>query len=470
MELLQRVKDRGKNFIKKNLIRMGFFLSYIRTTYNKILIVICNTRYDSVKIIFPTCNANLLLLNSAFEAIKKNSVEPNEYFTIVNGNIDSFSGISNKNILVVTHELSLTGAPIVVLDAVKVLLQSGYRIVVASPFDGSLRQEYQKLGVPIIIDNKLSIGRFEGDSVIDVEISWYRNDFLKHFNCIFISTFVGHNLVFKSDNPVVPIFWWLHEGSYTYDYAKTCGDNVPKIIPDNVFVYCGGTYASEMLSKYGYSYNNKVLLYGVEEPTICYRVHEKSALIKFLIVGTIDERKAQDIILESLHRMNTTLFEKAMFTFIGEANPFYINIFAGIENSAKSHDNIKVLPPMPRNALYKFYQEADCLICSSRDDPMPVVVTEMLALSKPVICSTNVGQSRYIQDGINGYIFETNNVNELLEKIEYVVINPSQARTVGKMGRLLYEKYFTMDIFRKNLLREINTVIQGPSDNKGVLS
>ncbi len=109
------------------------------------------------------------------------------------------------------------------------------------------------------------------------------------------------------------------------------------------------------------------------------------------------------------------------------------------------------------------------MICPSRDDPMPVVVTEMLALSKPVICSTNVGQSRYIQDGVNGYVFENDDADGLLAKIKYVVTDPSQSRTVGKKGRLLYEKYFTMDIFRKNLLREINNVIQSHSDKKGTL-
>ena len=45
-------------------------------------------------------------------------------------------------IAAVTHELTLTGAPLVLLDAVKALRSLGYNVFVISPKDGTLRQQY----------------------------------------------------------------------------------------------------------------------------------------------------------------------------------------------------------------------------------------------------------------------------------------------------------------------------------------
>ena len=49
------------------------------------------------------------------------------------------------------------------------------------------------------------------------------------------------------------------------------------------------------------------------------------------------------------------------------------------------------------------------LISPSRDDPMPVVMTEGLMLQKICLCSTNCGTADYIEDGKNGFVFQSEN-------------------------------------------------------------
>jgi glycosyltransferase involved in cell wall biosynthesis len=51
------------------------------------------------------------------------------------------------------------------------------------------------------------------------------------------------------------------------------------------------------------------------------------------------------------------------------------------------------------------------LICASRDDPMPVVVTEAMMFSKVCICSENTGSANIIQDGNSGFVYKDNSEN-----------------------------------------------------------
>ena len=106
----------------------------------------------------------------------------------------------------------------------------------------------------------------------------------------------------------------------------------------------------------------------------------------------------------------------------------------------------------------KIYQKMDVLISPSRDDPMPVVMTEGLMLQKICLCSTNCGTADYIEDGKNGFVFQSENADELAEKIMYIVDNFENLDSVRLSGRKLYEKYFTPEVFEKNILRIMENI------------
>ena len=55
----------------------------------------------------------------------------------------------DKKILIITHQLSRTGAPIVLLDMIQVLLKQGYQLEVITMLDGELREELQKMNIPL---------------------------------------------------------------------------------------------------------------------------------------------------------------------------------------------------------------------------------------------------------------------------------------------------------------------------------
>ena len=62
---------------------------------------------------------------------------------------------NNNEILLLSHELSRTGAPIVLRDLAVVLKEMGYSVLVVSFRDGELKEDYEKNDIPIMVyDNQ----------------------------------------------------------------------------------------------------------------------------------------------------------------------------------------------------------------------------------------------------------------------------------------------------------------------------
>ena len=72
-------------------------------------------------------------------------------------------------------------------------------------------------------------------------------------------------------------------------------------------------------------------------------------------------------------------------------------------NKYKSEKNFNFKGEMHFENKYKLYKNTDVLLCTSRDDPMPVVVSEAMSLEIPTLVTSQVEQYSYIEDYINGF-------------------------------------------------------------------
>ena len=68
----------------------------------------------------------------------------------------------------------------------------------------------------------------------------------------------------------------------------------------------------------------------------------------------------------------------------------------------------------------------------------PIITLEAMAMGIPVIVSSATSYSEIISDGINGFLFEAGNVNELADKMK-LLEDPQIAKRVGRAS---YESYW----------------------------
>lgn len=146
-----------------------------------------------------------------------------------------------------------------------------------------------------------------------------------------------------------------------------------------------------------------------------------------LFLGRITKMKGVDILIKSfkiLRRKNQNLY-------LLIAGSVYDK---SIKRSLKElPDEIKLLGSVKNP--YSYYSIADMVVLSSRIDPFPYVMQEAGLLKVPFIGSRTGGIAEFIDDNINGLLVEPGNVEELVDKINFLIEHPER-------GKLLAENLF----------------------------
>lgn len=360
---------------------------------------------------------------------------------------------SKKTILILIHELSRTGAPVVAVDAAKTLLNAGYFVVVMTMRRGPLLKELLNLGIPVVFNRELSLAQ-ESRELLGIQRSPLATDtFFYAFDQALVVTAVFYNLIHRYKNDDIPIIWWLHEGTATYN---NLGKRMPQQLGPAIKVYVGGEYALDQLKKFGLPYHAKILNYGVSDKKIPSSNNTPATKVRFILPGSVGLRKGQTILLEAIKNLPSEYQSLSEFTFIGDIVSEADTPGKAVKNeliqAAKMFPNVKYITSVTREELFDIYQNTDVIVLPSLDDPMPVVATEMLMMGKIVLCSDTTGTSYYLQNGKNGFVFKSGNADELTERIIYIIDHKKRLAKIGENGRKVFEQNFDMPIFEKKLL------------------
>jgi glycosyltransferase involved in cell wall biosynthesis len=76
----------------------------------------------------------------------------------------------------------------------------------------------------------------------------------------------------------------------------------------------------------------------------------------------------------------------------------------------------------------------------------PMTIYEAFALGKPVIGSRTGGIPELIEDNENGLLFERGNVDDLAEKVQYLLDRPTLVVEMGKQARAKAEREYNPDL------------------------
>ena len=74
--------------------------------------------------------------------------------------------------------------------------------------------------------------------------------------------------------------------------------------------------------------------------------------------------------------------------------------------------------------------------------------------AQAVAASDNTGISSYMENGINGFIFKTNDSHELSDTITHVVQNFQSMESIKNEGRKIYDSFFSEPCF-EHVVRKI---------------
>ena len=366
--------------------------------------------------------------------------------------IKSQKGKGGKSILLVSHELSQTGAPRALLNLAIALKQMGVTPVIWSLLPGPLKAEIEKNGisckvVPLLFSN------YNGDTAFTPEVAAY----VSLFDMVLLNTIVALPKIEFFRNIKIRKTCWIHDGAYGFSCSPfTDKFNYYYTLYDRIYVV--GNYAMEISKSFakGSSIPMQNLLYGINDTANSQRTYKPDRQhVTMLLAGTIERRKGQDILLESLKYLPKEILQKLTIYIAGK--PVDEELSQALQNDNSGCISFK--GALSHEELLKVMESIDILLCPSIDDPMPIVCTEAMMLSKPVIVSDKTGTAYFLRNGENGFVVEAGNPQSLADAIKTAVSSTSNLPLMGKKAREIYEQNFTEPIFKATIQEQILTLL-----------
>ena len=353
----------------------------------------------------------------------------------------------NKLVLLVSHELSLTGAPFALMNMAEAIYRQGVTPVILAHRSGPLKQRLEEKGFlcKIVLLNSM-IGMYN-DEVQKGLITKY----ISNFDAVLFNTLETVPLVNCLSDMTIKKYCWIHEGIDGYranNFKSQLRENLS--LYDTVYVV--GKYAEEIIQKQTHFDGNlQQLLYYIEDvkgdSIMPPEEIETSGKFRMVIAGVVSYRKGHDVLLECLDYISQEYLNDMEILIAGVTDKS--DIANKIEGG--KFKNIKLLGGVSHEKLMRLMQTMDILLCPSMDDPMPIVCTEAFMLAKPVIVGTNTGTAAFIKDGINGFVVESGNKRLLAEAITKAYHMRKELPDMGSEARKIFKENFTEEIFAKKI-------------------
>ena len=333
-----------------------------------------------------------------------------------------------KNILLISHSLNITGAPLAVFNTAKYLKSCGYHVTVIGMDNAELIEQYKA-------ENIDCFGGFQ----------WTNDDIMlgiNNFDFVFCNSVLTYPFIQSIKR--VPYMWRIAEGKNIDEtFGKKAG--LLETLSKDKNVYAVSKYTQRCIADL--NKKTKLLLYGVKDVSNEYiPTYSTDGKVRFCVIGNFCARKAQNLIIKAFQELPTTEQNKIEIHFIG-AKPRNI-----IKNDGLFYHGV-----LQGEQKYDVLNSCDILLCPSLDDPNPQVVMEGMMMHKACIVSDCCGQADYITNNKNGFIVKAGNLVSLKKCLHDIITKNYDLNKIGELSYELYKKYFTENAYFKHVQSIIET-------------
>ena len=126
---------------------------------------------------------------------------------------------------------------------------------------------------------------------------------------------------------------------------------------------------------------------------------------------------------------------------------------------AEGNNKIELCDPVFHDEAMKLMSRCALFVLPSRTEAMGRVLLEAMACKKPIIASNVDGIPYYIKHGFNGLLFESENIEDLAEKIKIILSNPDYAKKLAENGYKYVHQYLSEERYVKCFKKMIEEVL-----------
>lgn len=277
--------------------------------------------------------------------------------------------------------------------------------------------------------------------------------------------FVGH-----WDNPQLEILQLLKARyhrptclvyhSNQFAHLSTCyGDDVESLIKDVDLVgFRNITAQAKYEEQFGNPVHSFIAASGVSKPFIAAGEtfeREIKEIRKFIYVGALIHRKYPVSVIESLyHSYQHEAFE---ITYIGEGEDK--KLVQQRFDDLKCNGKLTFTGRIPREEVIQYLKQSDVFVMISKGEIFGLVYLEAMALGCITIAARNEGIDGIVEDGVNGFLCEAGNVEELTSVISKIrKMTSDELKMISLNAKETAKRYSDVNV-AKNYVNELRKIV-----------
>jgi alpha-maltose-1-phosphate synthase len=231
------------------------------------------------------------------------------------------------------------------------------------------------------------------------------------------------------------IDWVMH------NYFLACRGNSTRDKETSCYVAICKFVQKQLEEIGGLPKNRIVLLYAGVDPEIYapvdYYPHD---WLEITFCGQMMPEKGVDMLVKAVMQLSEE--RKVRLNLIGDGN---LKSMLEAKTKGRAEFNWTGLIKNPRE-IAAYYARSDVIVLPTRwDEAFSYIPLEAMSCGTPVIASRTGGNTEIIQDGVNGYLFEQGNYQDLYDRLKAIDI--TQCWDMGRNGRELILKRHTLKTF-----------------------
>ena len=181
-----------------------------------------------------------------------------------------------------------------------------------------------------------------------------------------------------------------------------------------------------------------------------------------LILARIDAQKNQHMPVRLLPSFRD-ITPKTHLLIVGNVtNTSYYNELLKIIDTSGLGSQVTIIPGIPSDSreLVDAYHAADVFLLPSLHEPFGIVILEAWSAGLPVLASNVGGIPHFVEDGIDGLLFDPSDDNSLVETFRQLNADEALAQRTAAAGRAKAYSEYDWDIITSKLLSVYEEVIR----------
>jgi len=370
------------------------------------------------------------------------------------------------HVLVITHQLSLGGAQLYLLDLLRELVRTeaaGFTMV--SSVDGPLRTEVEALGIPVHItsltpydDLASHIGR------VEELVAWSQG---RSFDAALLNTATAWTVpgAEAAAELGIPVVWAIHESFppnvLFADFDPGVRERAERALGRASALVFEAEATKRLYEPIAGAERCAMYPYGLDlEPIDAHRAEFDLAAARaeagipadaelVVCVGTVEPRKAQ-VMLAQAFDLVAARHPRAWVAFVGGRDDDNTEALHRYVGASAQGERMRIVPVTPE--VEAWYGMADVLVCASDIESTPRTVLEAMAWETPALGTSVFGLPELIDDGETGWLCEPRDLPALAAALDRVLSLPAEERRrVGAAGRPVVEERHSLERYGKEI-------------------